>query len=43
MLVKWEVVVKSVECGLGIDSLRLLNEALLEKWLWQFFMEQDAL
>lgn len=40
---KWEAVVKLVELDdLGTDSLRLLNEMFLEKWLWQFFMELDT-
>lgn len=25
--------------GLGIGNLRLLNEPLLAKWLWHFFIE----
>ena len=37
-LVKWEEVCKPKYCGgLGIINLRIMNKALLGKWIWKWF------
>lgn len=41
---KWNEVVKPKGAGgLGLGDLRLKNLALLEKWLWRFGKEKEAL
>ena len=43
-LVSWEKVVWPVEAsGLGIQKIRLFNQVLLGKWLWQFGIEVTRL
>ena len=43
-LVKWATVCTSISSGgLGIRKIGLFNEPLLEKWLWRFRIEKDAL
>ncbi|CAN1223225.1 Putative ribonuclease H protein At1g65750 [Linum perenne] len=42
-LVRWEMVKASLQNGgLGILDLRLMNEALLGKWVWRFAVERNA-
>lgn len=41
---KWNVVCKPVDQGgLGIRSIREMNRALLNKWLWRFGVERQVL
>lgn len=43
-LVKWSVLYKRKKYGgLGIKSLKKMNQALLSKWLWRFAKEDDVL
>ena len=43
-LVSWEVLGHSMsQEGLGIGNLRILNRALLAKWLLHFYLEPDSL
>ena len=43
-LVKWAKVCKPIQVGgLGIRLLRSFNTALLDKWLWRYGLEIDAL
>ena len=42
--VSWdEICFAKEDGGLGIRSLRAMNEALKTKWLWRFATEDDAL
>ena len=43
-LVNWSKVCSPIQSGgLAIQNLRYFNEALLEKWLWRFGYEREAL
>lgn len=43
-LMNWKKVCRSLDKGgLGVQSLNLMNRALLGKWLWRFDEERDAL
>lgn len=43
-LVRWDLITKPKENGgLGIDKIKITNEALLAKWIWRFFEEPDSL
>lgn len=43
-LVSWKRVCKPLEAGgLGIRDLKIMNRALLAKWLWRFRVETEAL
>lgn len=43
-LVKWSSVCKpKKEGGLGLKSFKLMNGALLAKWLWHLGEEQNSL
>ena len=43
-LVNWEVVCGDKEKGgLGIRKLTLLNKVLLDKWIWRFACDKEAL
>lgn len=43
-MVKWEVVTKSQNQGdLGIRRVRTMNECLLVKWQWRFWVKDNSL
>ncbi|WP_237584436.1 hypothetical protein, partial [Salmonella sp. gx-f5] len=43
-LESWDKVCSSITCrGLGIRNLRLFNKARLDKWLWRYQLDRDAL
>nr|GFC34452.1 RNA-directed DNA polymerase, eukaryota, reverse transcriptase zinc-binding domain protein [Tanacetum cinerariifolium] len=42
--VKWNTVTSAIDQGgLGVASLYALNRALMLKWMWRFFANQDSL
>lgn len=42
--VSWDQICRPKECGgLGIKNIRRFNEALLGKWRWNLFHEENAL
>lgn len=43
-LVRWDIVTLPKEHGgLGIDRIKISNEALLCKWIWRYIKEKDSL
>ena len=43
-LVNWKTVSQGKsKGGLGIRNLELLNRALLGKWIWRFFAEENSI